>query len=187
MAVGVVIGVDLGDRDRCEPFGGTEARQGRDRVIERQTGVEMRETREMRERAEPMSQPGGTAPAPGRLHVVQDIINTRDIEAGTDALDTAETLGRWLRRRELLDHGERLHDPADLDRALLLRDALRDLCVANHDDQAPPPSSVDTVEAAATTAALTIARDPNAGWRLQPQAVGVDRAWADSSRSSTTP
>lgn len=128
-----------------------------------------------------MSQPGGKAPAPGRLHVVQDFVNTRDIEAGTDALDTADALGRWLRRRELLDHGERLHDPADLDPADLyhattLREALRDLCVANHDQQTPPDTAIDTVEAAATAAALTIARDPDAGWQLQPQTVGIDRA-----------
>lgn len=130
----------------------------------------------MTEQIGPMTQPGGKAPAPDRLYIVQDFVNTRDIEAGTDVFDTAETLGRWLRRRALLDHGERMHDPADLDRALTLREALRDLGVANHDDRQPPAPAIDTVEAVARRAALTIAHDIDSNWQLRPQTVGVDRA-----------
>lgn len=126
--------------------------------------------------AGPMPQPGGKTPAPGRLHVVQDFVNTHDIEAGTDVFDTAETLGRWLRRRALLDHGERLHDATDLDLAAPLREALRTLCVANHDRRTPPPSAVATMEAAARRAELTVMGDPHVGWRLHPQTVGLDRA-----------
>jgi len=123
----------------------------------------------------PMPQPGGKPPAPGRLHLVQDFVNTRDVEAGTDVLDTIEILGRWLRRRDLLDHGDRLHDPADLDRALRLREALRALCIANHDRRPPPVDAVEVVEAAARRARLTVAADGDAGWRLHPQATGTDR------------
>ena len=129
----------------------------------------------MAEPIAPMPQPGGKAPAPGWLHLVQDFVNTRDIEGGTDVLDAAETLGRWLRRRDLLDHGDRLHDPEDLARALQLRESLRELCLANHDRQPPPPAAVEVVEAAARRAALTVARDADAGWQLQPQADGIDR------------
>lgn len=123
-----------------------------------------------------MPQPGGRAPAPGQLHVVQDFINTRDIEHGADVLDTAETLGRWLRRRELLDRGERLQNRTDLERARRLREALRALCAANHDQQPPPPEPVEIVEATARRAVLTVSHSRDAGWRLQPQTAGLDRA-----------
>lgn len=123
-----------------------------------------------------MTQPGGKAPAPGRLHVVQDFINTRDIEGGTDDLDTVDALERWLRHRALLDHDAGLHDTDDLDVTAQLRKAMRTLCSANHDHVAPPPTAIDVVETAARRAALTVARDEDAGWRLQPQESGIDHA-----------
>lgn len=127
----------------------------------------------MVDRAAAMPQPGGRAPAPGRLHLVQDFINTVDIEDATDVFDSVAAVGRWLGRRDLLGPGNRLRDPADLDRAVRLREALREVCAANHDLQPPPPASVAIVEAAARDAVLTITQDPDEGWRLQPQATGV--------------
>ena len=123
-----------------------------------------------------MPQPGSRAPAPGRLHLVQDFINTVDIEVAADTFDSVAAVERWLRQRDLLGAGERLRDPHDLGRAVRLREALRDVCAANHDLQAPPQTAVEDLEAAARDAVLTIARDPDAGWRLQPRVAGLDGA-----------
>jgi len=127
----------------------------------------------MTHHAAPMRQPGGRVPAPGRLHVVQDFINTVDIEDATDAFDSVSAVDRWLRRRDLLGGGDRLRDPDDLDRAVRLREALREVCAANHALRAPPPAAVEIVEAAARDAVLTIARDSHDEWRLQPRAAGL--------------
>lgn len=121
-----------------------------------------------------MPQPGGKPPAPGRVHLVQDFVNTRDIEGGTDTLGSPEPLAVWLRDRDLLDRDDRLDDATGLERAVEMREALRALCAANHDAHPPPADAVDIVEAAARHAELTVVRDPDAGWHLRPQAAGVD-------------
>jgi predicted RNA-binding Zn ribbon-like protein len=125
------------------------------------------------DRAAPMPQPGGRPSAPGRLHLVQDFVNTVDIEDATDVFDSMAAVGRWLRLRDLLGPGDWLRDPADLDHAVRLREALREVCAANHDLQTPPPASVAVVETAARDAVLTVTRDPNDGWGLRPQAAGL--------------
>ena len=129
----------------------------------------------MTQAPELMPQPGGKPPAPGRLHRVQDFVNTRDIEGGTDTLGTPEALAPWLRVRGLIDPDDPPADASDLERAIELREALRTLCAANHDAQPPPSDAVATVEAAARHAALTVVRDPYVGWHLQPQTFGVGR------------
>jgi predicted RNA-binding Zn ribbon-like protein len=125
---------------------------------------------------EPMRQPGGRVAAPGRLHVVQDFINTRNIEADRDELSSPEMLGRWLRQRGLLRAGEHLQDAADMERARRFREALRELCAANHDRRTPDPATRETVEAVARHAALTIAYDADLGWHLRPESTALDGA-----------
>ncbi len=69
-------------------------------------------------------------PAPGRLGVVQELINTLDIEAGEDELATPDAATSWLRERRLLQPGERVGD--DGLRALVeVREALRELASVN--------------------------------------------------------
>lgn len=97
-------------------------------------------------------EPGGRESAPGGLGHVQAFVNTLDLEAGVEVLDSAETLGRWLRRRELLKAGERLSSPGELDRARDLREALRALL--RHTHSAPGAS----VAAAATPSPSSAAR-----------------------------
>jgi predicted RNA-binding Zn ribbon-like protein len=123
-----------------------------------------------------MRQPAGRTPAPGRLRLVQDFINTWDIEAGTDALDSSDALSRWLHRRDLLDRRERVNDRHDLDQALELREALRELCGAEHDQRSPVPAARRVIEAAARRAALTLTHDADGDWQLTPQAGGANGA-----------
>lgn len=78
--------------------------------------------------------------APGGLRLVQELVNTSDLEHGREWLPTVEALRGWLGERELpgaTDAGE-----ADLERTRLLRTSLRALLVANAgeglDDEAVP-------------------------------------------------
>jgi predicted RNA-binding Zn ribbon-like protein len=81
--------------------------------------------------------------APGELEIVQRFVNTLDIEAGTDELDSPAALTTWLERHGLgASQGRRTSPPpaagqapgdapdvaataADLRRAVALREALR--------------------------------------------------------------
>jgi predicted RNA-binding Zn ribbon-like protein len=81
-----------------------------------------------------MRQPGDRAPAPGRLVLVQDLINTADLEAGRDRLRSADQLDAFC-----MDHGigEVGAAPADVEAARELREALREACRAHAGDAAP--------------------------------------------------
>jgi predicted RNA-binding Zn ribbon-like protein len=75
-----------------------------------------------------MRQPGGRAPAPGRLALVQDLINTADLEYGLDRLRTPDNLDVFC-----VDHGigEIGAGPQDVAAAQGLREALREACRAH--------------------------------------------------------
>jgi predicted RNA-binding Zn ribbon-like protein len=85
--------------------------------------------------------------APGRLEVVRAFVNSVDLEEDEEQLDSPEALGTWLAERELLGPGER-PTAGDLERAVALREALRQLLLAHHAaDDEPDPAAVETVEA----------------------------------------
>ncbi|HWE32908.1 MAG TPA: CGNR zinc finger domain-containing protein [Solirubrobacteraceae bacterium] len=74
-------------------------------------------------------QPGGRPPAPGELALVQAFINTHyDLEHvhGAELLADPAALARWLRERDLVA-GRTALDRRELDRALALREGLREL------------------------------------------------------------
>src|SRR5215218_1410917 len=108
--------------------------------------------------------PGGREPAPGRLALVQTLVNTVDREHGPDLLADLAGLRDWLAARGLLEPGG---EPTvrDLDAARELREALRALMHANNG--AP--------EAAAARAELR-ATLPLEGPELVPAKGGVDGA-----------
>jgi predicted RNA-binding Zn ribbon-like protein len=75
-------------------------------------------------------QPGGRAPAPAPLDLVQDFVNTEVPDWNRDDLATPAALGAWLRERELIAPA----DDADAEAfvaARALRSALRELALAN--------------------------------------------------------
>jgi predicted RNA-binding Zn ribbon-like protein len=87
-------------------------------------------------------QPAGRAPAPGRLAFVQAFLNSFwDLDAGgVDRWTDPAAYAAWL--------GERGFEPgdataADLARAIELREALRALALANHDDAAAPKAEAE--------------------------------------------
>jgi predicted RNA-binding Zn ribbon-like protein len=75
--------------------------------------------------------------APGRLGVVQDFINTLDIESGEDALATTSGLETWLAEHDLLgaEPAPVGCDGRELQTAVALREALRTLCLANNGEK----------------------------------------------------
>jgi predicted RNA-binding Zn ribbon-like protein len=109
-------------------------------------------------------QPAGRAPAPGRLGLVQAFLNSFwDLDGGgAERWTHPAAYGAWLR-----DRGFEARDATagDLARALELREALRTLALANHDD-APAPKA----EAALDRIASRVA--PRAG--LTPRFATVD-------------
>jgi predicted RNA-binding Zn ribbon-like protein len=77
-------------------------------------------------------QPGGRLAAPGHLGLLQAFINTyHDLagEDGGDLFSTADRLQAWLLEHGLLTRRDHIR-PADLDRALAVREGLRGLIVA---------------------------------------------------------
>lgn len=120
-------------------------------------------------------EPGGRAPAPEPLALVQQFINSVDIEGGQEALTSPAALSQWLKERRLLPRTAPAPAQRELDRALDLREALRNLI-----DDALPGSSLNAapsvVERAAAAAELTLVIDDQGRLELQPQATGIDGA-----------
>lgn len=121
-------------------------------------------------------EPGGREPAPGALALVQQFINTRDIEAATDALDSPERLARWLAANALMPADV----PADDDgvgRARALRESLRALIETNHAPQ-PTADAVAGFNKQAGCLMLLLQADVSGRLTLAPATGGVDGALA---------
>jgi predicted RNA-binding Zn ribbon-like protein len=106
-------------------------------------------------------------PAPGRLELVQRFVNTVDHEHGREVLHSPARLQAVLLELGLLGPGARVTE-ADLERALGLREGLRELALANNE------GSVDTV----LEAELVVRIDGRDGV-LEPARRNVDGALAD--------
>ena len=123
------------------------------------------------------TQPAGRPPAPGRLAFVQAFLNTFwDLDGdGSEVWSTPGAYGAWLRARGF---GGTEPSPGDLGRALELREALRALCRANHDDGDAPAAlaALDGIaHAVAPAAALAPSLRTGA---LDPVGDGPDAACA---------
>ncbi|UWX96631.1 CGNR zinc finger domain-containing protein [Arthrobacter zhaoxinii] len=77
-------------------------------------------------------EPGGRAPAPAPLRLLQMFVNTADREAGKDALDSPGGLAAWLSGYGLVGAGTQATDE-DLALAIDLREGLRSLFLTHHD------------------------------------------------------
>jgi predicted RNA-binding Zn ribbon-like protein len=116
-------------------------------------------------------EPGGRAPAPEPLRLVQRFVNSNDREGGRDDFVTPPALARWF-------HGAGLRvgrlDARDLERVLKLREALRALLLANNGRPVDPRAlaALDN-EAAQSGVALRFTATTPA---LAPGSSGLDRA-----------
>jgi predicted RNA-binding Zn ribbon-like protein len=108
--------------------------------------------------------------APGELERVRQLINTRDVEAGTDSLDSTGGAAAWLAGQGVAC----AVTDADLRRLTALREGLRAACAANHDGQEMP---------AAAAAVLT----DNARWSGLGIALGGARGWSPATGADGLP
>ena len=122
------------------------------------------------------TQPAGRPPAPGRLAFVQAFLNTFwDLDGnGEEAWSSPGAYGAWLRARGF----GQAPSGGDVDRALDLREALRALCRANHDD-GEAPAALATLDTIAREVAPTAALAPSLrSGALEPTGDGPDAACA---------
>lgn len=114
-------------------------------------------------------------PAPGALDVVRRFVNTLDIESGSDAIATEQGLNAFLREQGLMsaEDGVALGDAS---RAREVREALRQMLFANHDDEPVDAEAVARLNDAAGDAALMLRFASDGSSRLLPQAGGLDGA-----------
>jgi len=75
-------------------------------------------------------EPGGKAPAPDQLRLVQLFVNSLDIEGGIEELGSPGELGSWLYRHGLTATREAF-TKRDVERARSFRELLRGMALAN--------------------------------------------------------
>jgi predicted RNA-binding Zn ribbon-like protein len=115
--------------------------------------------------------------APHGLDLVIDFVNTRDIDGGTDALATPEDMHAWLADARLLNPATTPVSAADREHALRLREALRELMLANNGEASGSRAGRE-LEQAARRGDLRVHFAPSGSMRLEPGAAGVPGALA---------
>ena len=108
--------------------------------------------------------------AQGGLALVQDFVNTLDLEEGKEQIGTAAALRSWLVDRGLLS--DRQVSAAEQTRAIELREALRRLLFANNGGEVQEVD-LDVLNGAARDARLRVRFLPEGQARLEPDAAGT--------------
>jgi predicted RNA-binding Zn ribbon-like protein len=118
------------------------------------------------------SEPGDRDPAPTPdLHLLQDFVNSIDVEGGQDDLGTPERLHHWLMDRSLTLPTDAVAE-ADLRRTIEIREGLRALGLANNGEPLDR-NKVAALNRAADGIPLVIGMHAD-DWSLRPAAPGVD-------------
>jgi len=125
--------------------------------------------------AQQVSNNGKRLPAPEPLRLVQEFVNTRDVEDERVDLVKPDDLKEFLRARHLISSRTTVTD-ADLELARTVREAIRALLVSNTGDRLNP-NAVRTLNRTAAGLPLTILFEES-GPSLEPQAGGVQGALA---------
>ena len=120
-----------------------------------------------------LQDPGGRAPAPEPLRLVQRFVNTVDFENDIEELTDPRALERALAELGVLQ-GVSLSQ-ADLDRAVRVREALRALLLGNN-GVAVGRSTLDTLEDATTRGRLAVRFADDGRADLVAAAPGIDGA-----------
>src|SRR5437763_7070618 len=109
------------------------------------------------------------------LDTVLEFVNTVHYEKGTvdDRLGSPADLAAFLRDHDL--HGAAPAKPADLRRAVAVREAIRALLLANNGERLDP-EAVELLNRTAQRARLGATFDGNDSWHLRPAAKGMDAA-----------
>jgi predicted RNA-binding Zn ribbon-like protein len=112
----------------------------------------------------------GGSVVPDELALVKAFLNSADIEEGSDAFETDETLRAWLRERGLPGEAASL---TELDRLGLVefREAIREIVAAH--GSSPPPEALRVVGVAAQAALLVVEVGPDGSADLRPTGHGA--------------
>ena len=123
-------------------------------------------------------EPGGRPKAPGRLELLQRFVNSHnhDLPPEWDRIGTPERAGAWLEQKRLVAPGDRISD-ADAARLRELREAIRELAIANHGGQ-PAAAAAAVIRSRSGVAQLRVAVDAAGRTALEPASGGVDGAVA---------
>jgi predicted RNA-binding Zn ribbon-like protein len=111
-------------------------------------------------------------PAPGDLRIVQEFLNTADLDAGIDELTSPQALADWMALHALLPTGTEL-DATDVERTIAFRESLRSLVAAGESAGRKLGAAVDR---AASGALLRVRFEAGGELRLEPVAPGIDGA-----------
>ncbi|HZN21182.1 MAG TPA: CGNR zinc finger domain-containing protein [Gaiellaceae bacterium] len=122
-------------------------------------------------------QPGGRAPAPPPLDLVQDFVNTEIPEWARDDIATPGLLESWLRGRGLLSDDEGV-DAASFVAARELRSALRALALLNTLGRRPPDRALDELRRALRDISLGVEPDADGRLAVVGAGAGAQRALA---------
>ena len=104
------------------------------------------------------------------LQLVADFVNTVDLENDEETLVDSRALGDWLRTRGLW-HGRTTR--ADLDEALHVREALRELLRANNECEAEATGAAQRLTAAAARLRVDVCFVDSGGVRITARSGGV--------------
>ena len=118
--------------------------------------------------------PSSPKPAPGRLAIVQDFLNTAHIRKKREEIGSPAELERWLRHRELLVSDSPL-TPEDHRRVIAAREALRSLAAANNGARFDP-AAVEHLGRTLEGMRWQLRLDADATPGFVPDADGVDFA-----------
>jgi predicted RNA-binding Zn ribbon-like protein len=114
--------------------------------------------------------------APRELELVRAFVNTLDLEQQADELADGATASRWLSARSL-PGGERPLGRGERERLVSVREALRELLLANNSGAPPAEAALATLNERSEEAAIGL-RFSAAGAELVTRCDGVDAAIA---------
>jgi predicted RNA-binding Zn ribbon-like protein len=131
--------------------------------------------RAMAAEAKPLDNVSSRELAPGELATLQQFVNTRDLEEGIELLEAPADLRRWLAHHELAAPSTRIGE-RELRRAIEVREAFRAVLHTNNGGELDP-GAVETLDAAARAAELTVRWDASGAAELAPARSGLEGAF----------
>jgi predicted RNA-binding Zn ribbon-like protein len=120
-------------------------------------------------------EPGARAPAPGRLKLVQQFINSLDIEARTEEFQTPADLRNWLVSHRLANRRGPRPTTKDLERTRRFRELLRELAAGNSGMPESKRLQKEVNQELATLSFVAALEDGGVA-TLQPAGKGIERA-----------
>jgi len=118
---------------------------------------------------------GDDKKAPGRLRLVEEFVNTLDLDDGVDGLARPADLADWLAERGLAQPDLEI-GAGDLKRAVELREALRSALLANNGGEALDDAVIATLNRIGRRARLVLRFDALGEAILEPVSDDVDGA-----------